>query len=66
MSRPSDSERLIEYLRGRGPVKLSDIAAAGISGVVVLRMTESGQVVRLGRGRYQLAPNLDLDQHRGG
>lgn len=56
------SERLLSLLRRRGMARLSEIREAGITATSVSRLVESGAVVRLGRGLYQLA-DAPLDAH---
>ena len=50
----------LEMLRDRGIVRLSEFKAAGITAATIGRMREDGDVVRLGRGLYQL-PDAPLD-----
>lgn len=50
----------LEILRDRGIVRLSEFKAAGITAATIGRMREDGDVVRLGRGLYQL-PDAPLD-----
>ena len=44
----------LEMLRDRGIVRLSEFKAAGITAAAIGRMREDGDVIRLGRGLYQL------------
>lgn len=50
----------LEMLRDRGIVRLSEFKAAGITAATIGRMREDGDVIRLGRGLYQL-PDAPLD-----
>lgn len=49
-----------ELLQDRGIVRLSEFKVAGVTAATVSRMLESGEVIRLGRGLYQL-PDAPLD-----
>ena len=49
-----------EMLRDQCIVRLSEFKAAGITGATIGRMREDGDVIRLGRGLYQL-PDAPLD-----
>lgn len=51
--------KAIEIISEGGIVRLRELKAAGIPGVVVSRLTRAGRVVRLARGLYQL-PDADL------
>ncbi len=50
----------LEMLRDRGIVRLSEFKAAGITAATIGRIREDGDVIRLGRGLYQL-PDAPLD-----
>lgn len=50
----------IEMLRDRGIVRLSEFKVAGITAATIGRMRADGDVIRLGRGLYQL-PDAPLD-----
>lgn len=50
----------LEMLRDRGIVRLSEFKAAGVTAATIGRMREDGDVIRLGRGLYQL-PDAPLD-----
>ena len=49
-----------EILRERGIVRLSEFKVAGITATTIDRMRDDGDVIRLGRGLYQL-PDAPLD-----
>lgn len=53
-------EYALEILRDRGIVRLSEFKVAGITAATVCRMCDDGEVIRLGRGLYQL-PGAPLD-----
>ena len=53
-------ECALEMLRDRGIVRLSEFKAAGITAATIGRMRGDGDVIRLGRGLYQL-PDAPLD-----
>jgi predicted transcriptional regulator of viral defense system len=46
-------ERALNLVRARGIARAQDFKAAGIPLVYLKRMTEAGDIVRLGRGLYQ-------------
>ncbi len=46
-------ERALELTRARGIARARDYKAAGITPAQVKRLTETGELVRLGRGLYQ-------------
>ena len=50
----------LEMLRDQGIVRLFEFKAAGITAATIGRMREDGDVIRLGRGLYQL-PDAPLD-----
>jgi predicted transcriptional regulator of viral defense system len=52
--------RAILLLRQQGMVRLSEFVAAGITASTISRMEKRGEVVRLGRGLYQL-PDASID-----
>ncbi|MDW4497921.1 type IV toxin-antitoxin system AbiEi family antitoxin domain-containing protein [Sulfitobacter sp. D35] len=52
----------LEMLRDRGIVRLSEFKAAGITAATISRMRQDGNVIRLGRGLYQL-PDAPLDSN---
>jgi predicted transcriptional regulator of viral defense system len=53
------ADKAIEIISKSGMVRLRELKAAGIPGVVVARLAKAGRVVRLARGLYQL-PSADL------
>jgi predicted transcriptional regulator of viral defense system len=53
-------DRVISLLRQRGMARGSELLKAGVTATTVSRMQESGQIVQLGRGLYQL-PDAPLD-----
>ncbi|MCY3995612.1 MAG: type IV toxin-antitoxin system AbiEi family antitoxin domain-containing protein [Rhodobacter sp.] len=50
----------LELLRNRGIIRLSEFTSAGITAATIGRMRKDGDVIRLGRGLYQL-PDAPLD-----
>ena len=52
--------RVIDLLRSRGMMRLSELRDAGITAATVGRMVRAGEVNRLARGLYQL-PDAPLD-----
>ncbi len=53
-------DRVISLLQRRGMARLSELVKAGVTAATVSRMQESGLVVQLGRGLYQL-PDAPVD-----
>lgn len=53
-------DRVISLLRQRGMARQSEFLRAGVTATTVSRMHADGQIVRLGRGLYQL-PDAPLD-----
>src|SRR6202049_626592 len=53
-------DRAISLLRRHGMARLSELVKAGVTATTVSRMQESGLIVQLGRGLYQL-PDAPLD-----
>lgn len=53
----------LALLKRRGMTRLTEFRDAGISAMTVSRMEKAGDVVRLGRGLYQLA-DAALDTHQ--
>lgn len=45
----------MQLLRDRGVVRLRELVAAGITATTISRLERAGEVIRLGRGLYQLA-----------
>lgn len=54
----------IKMLDQNGMVRLSEFKAAGITAATISRMYEAGDVLRLGRGLYQLA-DAEFEAHHG-
>lgn len=48
-------DRLVQFLRNRGVVRLRELVAAGITATTISRMERAGEVIRLGRGLYRLS-----------
>lgn len=47
-------DRAVQFLRERTVVRLRDLVAIGITATTLTRMERAGEIVRLGRGLYQL------------
>jgi predicted transcriptional regulator of viral defense system len=61
MSRPGlQREQARTLLAGRGIARLSELRAVGVTAATISRMEQDGDVIRLGRGLYQL-PDAPLD-----
>lgn len=54
-------ERALELARLRGIARARDFKTAGIPLVYLKRLTEAGDLVRLGRGLYQVPENMGID-----
>lgn len=54
-------ERALELARTRGIARARDFKAAGIPLVYLKRLTEAGDLVRLGRGLYQVPEGAGVD-----
>lgn len=50
---PNHRERALSLVRARGIARARDFTAAGIPLVYLKRLTDAGELVRLGRGLYQ-------------
>jgi predicted transcriptional regulator of viral defense system len=61
---PSHTQKVLQLVRKNGPLRASDLAAAGVPRVVLTRMTASGQLERAARGLYRL-PGADSSEHEG-
>ncbi len=48
-------DRAVQILRERGIVRLRELVSTGITATTVSRMEKAGEIIRLGRGLYQLA-----------
>jgi predicted transcriptional regulator of viral defense system len=55
-------DRAKQILRKQGLVRLREFVSAGITATTVSRMEKSGELIRLGRGLYQL-PNASVGAH---
>lgn len=54
--------RATQFLREHGLVRLRELVSAGITATTVSRMEKAGEIVRLGRGLYQL-PDAPASAH---
>lgn len=54
-------ERALELTRARGIARARDFKAAGIPLVYLKRLTDAGDLMRLGRGLYQIPENVGED-----
>lgn len=55
-------DRVVQLLRGRGVVRMKELAAAGITATTVTRMKKAGEIIQLSRGLYQL-PDAPASAH---
>jgi predicted transcriptional regulator of viral defense system len=60
-ARPPLAERVRAIARDRGIARARDFRAAGVPPSTITRLCERGDLVRLGRGLYQLAEADDID-----
>ena len=51
-------ERALELIRERGIARARDLKAAGIPLVYLMRLTDAGDLARLGRGLYQIPDHV--------
>ena len=51
----SQSVRAVQLLRQQGMARLSEFTKVSITAATIARMEQRGEVVKLGRGLYQLA-----------
>ena len=65
-ARSPQREQAHKLLAARGIARLSELRAAGITAATVSRMERDGDVVRLGRGLYQLSGASVHAQHSRG
>lgn len=61
-TRQPQQDRAKEILRKHGLVRLRDLMSAGITATTISRMEKTGEVIRLGRGLYQL-PGAPASAH---
>lgn len=59
----TQADKAASLLRTRGLMRATELKASGVSAATLSRMTETGLVVRLGRGLYQLADAPLEEQH---
>lgn len=64
METPTLSERTLSLAQQQGTLRTSDLTAAGIPRVVLTRLSQSGQLEKIGRGLYRL-PNASFSEHDG-
>lgn len=58
--RMTEKDRLLDFLSSRSMARARDLRAIGVSGTAISRAVEDGDVIRIGRGLYQLA-DADID-----
>lgn len=61
--RPTQRQRLLEYLESNAPARARDLGNAGVSATTIARAVDSGEILRLGRGLYDV-PGGELDTHQ--
>ncbi|MBV8548673.1 MAG: AbiEi antitoxin N-terminal domain-containing protein [Alphaproteobacteria bacterium] len=64
MRMASQSDTALTTLREQGIARLSELMAAGVRQQTVTRLVESGRIVRLARGLYQL-PDAEIQAEHG-
>lgn len=52
---PTNRDLVFKTFEGRGMMRLTDLRAAGVTSVTLRRMQDAGEIVKLGRGVYQIA-----------
>lgn len=55
-------DRVVQFLRDKGAIRLREIVAAGITATTITRMRKAGEVIQLGRGLYRL-PEAPTSSH---
>lgn len=53
--RPTNRDLAFKTFEGRNMMRLADLRAAGVTSVTLRRMQDAGEIVKLGRGVYQIA-----------
>lgn len=59
---PTNAEKVLALARKKGVLRTRDLIAKSIPRVTLTRLTEKGQLDRVGRGLYSL-PNVDASEH---
>ena len=59
---PTQRDRLIDHLTHHGLARANELARSGVSATTIARSLAKGDIVRVGRGLYQLA-DAELDVH---
>lgn len=62
MKNATERELALEMAREAGVLLARDARAAGVSGMALSRLVRAGDLVRVGRGAYEL-PDADLSEH---
>jgi predicted transcriptional regulator of viral defense system len=52
---PTNRDLTFKTFKGRSMMRLADLRAAGVTSVTLRRMQDAGEIVKLGRGVYQIA-----------
>jgi len=60
MAAKTQRDRMIQLLQDRTMARASELQDAGIAATTIARAVKNGDVIRVGRGLYQL-PNSDMD-----
>lgn len=53
--KPTERDRLLDFLSSRSMARARDLRDIGVSGTAISRAVEDGDILRIGRGLYQLA-----------
>lgn len=61
---PANRDLALKTFEGRSMMRLTDLRTAGVTGVTVSRMQGTGEIVKLGRGVYQIADADHTAEHR--
>jgi predicted transcriptional regulator of viral defense system len=62
MSGKSQKERMLAYLAQHAPARARDLKDIGISATTISRAVADGEIIRIGRGLYQLEDS-EMDTH---
>lgn len=61
MSDASHSQRILELAKQNGLIRASDLSAIGSPRIVLRRMTDAGQLEKVGRGLYRLPGHVSSE-----
>lgn len=62
MPEPTQKQKMLDHLREHSPSRARDLDSVGVTATTISRAVSDGQVIRIGRGLYQL-PNSEVDTY---